>query len=126
MMSFSIINFDIYYNILIFSPLAVFFIELNDELIVATSEGITRVLESEYSDYDFEINSVPNISALAIDSDHTIWAGSYGQGLFFLSGNDTFVQFQGFKEHKLPNQLNIQDIHLDHRQRLWLATYGEN
>ena len=55
-----------------------------------------------------------------------MFLGSYGRGLFIKQQNNSdFKPFTGFSSYHLPEDLIIQDILVDKRDRLWIATYGQ-
>ena len=102
------------------------FLEIQNEVLVAATGGVMSITKKGYSKIGFESEAQINISSLAQLNNHTILAGSYGNGLFYKSNSDeVFKPFKGFTNFALPENLNIQDILVDNNGRLWIATYGE-
>ena len=100
-------------------------IEWQGAIIVSTSEGLLQLKNDAYT--FIEKSRFKNIafSALSNDKMNTLYAGSFGNGLFIKSSNDsTFSKFTGFGNNSFPEKLNIQDLLVDKQQRLWVATYG--
>ncbi|KAB1067281.1 response regulator [Tamlana haliotis] len=100
------------------------FLETTEGIIMASSGAVfsyseTTALNTIAVDH---INTT-NYSALKSSKDGTVWLGSYGAGLFFKPpGSHTF---QKFTHPKLPENLNIEDLLVDRKNRLWIATYGD-
>lgn len=86
---------------------------------LATSDGIYEVNESKIES-KFSTNGIP-VSVLII-KDNLLFAGTYGQGLRCYD-LETKQQQSEWKS-MFPASLNIQDILIDNKSRLWIATYG--
>lgn len=101
------------------------FFETQNNTILATTNG--GIIEITNEDYQFiEISPKINFSALAESKNNTLFLGSYGKGLFIKhQNNPDFKPFKGFPSYHLPEDLIIQDILVDKRDRLWIATYGK-
>ncbi|MCB0465858.1 MAG: response regulator, partial [Aequorivita sp.] len=101
------------------------FFETFDKTIIASTDN--GFFEIDNDKYVFrEILSGTNFSALSQSENNILYLGSYGKGLFIKHPNDTgFKQFTGFKDSKIPKDLIIQDLLVDKRNQLWIATYGQ-
>ena len=100
-------------------------IEWQGNIVVSTSEGLLQLKNGEYA--FIENNRFKNnaFSALSKNKENTLYAGSFGNGLFIKKKSDTiFSKFLGFGVNSFPENLNIQDLLIDKQQRLWVATYG--
>ncbi len=92
---------------------------LGEEYILATSNGIYQIKNSLISP-KFSTRNI-SVSSLCLLDDFII-AGTYGNGLFCYN-------YKSEKDQKewsalLPQNLNVQDLLLDSKSRLWIATYG--
>jgi len=94
-------------------------ITYNDGHLLATSNGIYQTQDSKLKSR-FNTKDIP-VSSLSI-LDNTLIVGTYGKGIFY---------FNLKTEEKLdewstlfPSDLNVQDIIIDSKSRLWIATYG--
>ena len=100
------------------------FMEMGDKLWTATSGGIAEIGTRSYSFHTTP--SANTFSCLTKSPDEQwIFAGTFGTGLF--QYNNTSFQWEPFVKlgnDTLPNNLNIEDIHFDSKNRLWIATYG--
>ena len=67
-----------------------------------------------------------NFSVSVSGSANKQWIGTFGDGLYYKEGtSDILHRFSDIVfTDPLPNNLNILDLHKDHRGRLWMATYG--
>lgn len=101
------------------------FLETNDNIVLATTTN--GFFEIKDSTYNFrEILPETNFSALSQSKNNTIYIGSFGEGLFKKKQNETeFSKFKGFALASLPENLIIQDLLVDKRNQLWVATYGQ-
>ena len=101
------------------------FLETNDNIVLATTNN--GFLEIKDDTYKFrEILPETNFSAISQSKNNTIYIGSFGEGLFRKHQNETgFSKFNGFALASLPENLIIQDLLVDKRNRLWVATYGQ-
>ena len=97
------------------------FLESKDEIYIATSEALFKMDANGISVVKVAHNFT-NFSAMALSKNETIWMGSFENSLFYRSKQDTV--FQRFEHPDLPSALNIQDVMVDHKARLWIATYG--
>jgi signal transduction histidine kinase/ligand-binding sensor domain-containing protein/DNA-binding response OmpR family regulator len=88
---------------------------------LATSETVFRYDNTSIEPLEVEDN-VERFSAIAVSKQHTIWLGSFGNGLFFKPKNTN--TFKRFIHPNLPSNLNIQDVLIDFNGKLWIATYG--
>lgn len=99
------------------------FFQYKDKVLSASENGILELKGSSY-EYKKLIKNT-NYSAFSAKQD-TLFLGSYGKGLFYSIGNNLeFKPFVGFKNASLPNDLIIQDLLVDSRGKLWIATYGD-
>ncbi len=101
------------------------FMETTDQTILATTAN--GLIEINKLGYKFlAVQSETNFSALAQSKTNHLYLGSYGKGLFIKRPSESgFNQFTGFASHDLPDDLIIQDLLYDQRNRLWVATYGQ-
>lgn len=83
-------------------------------------------LDSQNPNEDF-----PFVGSIADHPDSTIWLGSYGKGLFFKErGSGIFrryipEQYDARSSEMDYGHLNVLDLMVDHKNRLWVATYGK-
>jgi signal transduction histidine kinase/ligand-binding sensor domain-containing protein/DNA-binding response OmpR family regulator len=94
-------------------------------VLAATSGGIIRIFEN--NSYEF-IEVVPGTNFSSFTHSTTqnkLYLGSYGNGLYVADESMHFRAFTGFENVKLPANLIIQDILIDSRDKLWIATYGK-
>ncbi len=94
-------------------------ISVGQEHILATSNGIFQIKKSGISPKFSTRNT--SVSSLTILDDLLI-AGTYGQGLLcynYITGEKKKDWSELF-----PQNLNVQDLLLDSKSRLWIATYG--
>ncbi|RDK83465.1 two-component regulator propeller domain-containing protein [Marinirhabdus gelatinilytica] len=102
------------------------FLETPAGILAATSKGLLSIQGNSY-----KINEIAGfqdiaLSALAKDSKHSFYLGSFGNGLFTKTeATGGFEQFNGFYNSTLPTTLNILDLAVDAQNRLWIATYGD-
>ena len=94
-------------------------ISLDENVYLATSNGIYEINENKIIQ-SFSKEPIP-FSVLAIKDD-LLFAGTYGNGLHCY--NLISKQKNNEWSFLFPKQLNIQDILIDTKSRLWLATYG--
>lgn len=101
------------------------FLETNNKTILAATEN--GFLEIKNGAYLFrEVRRETNFSALSQSENNNLYLGSYGNGLFVKQpSNSNFKQFKGFETAQLPEDLIIQDLLVDSRNQLWIATYGQ-
>ncbi|CAM3474935.1 hybrid sensor histidine kinase/response regulator transcription factor [Aequorivita lipolytica] len=100
------------------------FLETNGKTILATTNN--GFLEINNDKYIFrEIMPETNFSAISQSKNNILYLGSYGKGLFIKHPNESdFQQFNGFYDAEIPVNLIIQDLLVDRRNQLWIATYG--
>jgi len=71
------------------------------------------------------------IGSIADHPDGTVWLGSYGDGLFFKKPTaERFAKFLPDEQETLSSDisydhLNVLDLMVDYKGRLWVATYGQ-
>jgi signal transduction histidine kinase/ligand-binding sensor domain-containing protein/DNA-binding response OmpR family regulator len=101
------------------------FFEMKDKTILAvTNNGFFEIKNDHY--IFREILSGTNFSAASQAIDNSLYLGSSGKGLFIKKENQLhFQQFKGFENAILPENLIIQDLLVDKRNQLWIATYGK-
>src|SRR5690606_32830123 len=100
------------------------FMEVGDRLWAATDMGIADIGARSYSFHTAPPANTFSCLTKSAD-DRWIFAGTFGTGLF--QYNNTSFQWEPFVKlgnDVLPNDLNIEDIHFDSKNRLWIATYG--
>ena len=96
----------------------------DDAFLATTNNGYFEIKNDTY--IYREVVPEVNFSALVKSIDNKIFLGSYGKGLYIQNeANESFNQFEGFKEAILPKDLIIQDLLVDSRNQLWIATYGK-
>ncbi|TYB76453.1 hybrid sensor histidine kinase/response regulator transcription factor [Bizionia myxarmorum] len=96
----------------------------NKAILAATNNGLIKITNDRYQ--FIKIVDDTNFSSLASSNQETIYAGSFGRGLFLKKDEEElFKSFSGFDQDILPNNLNIQDLLVDKNDRLWIATYGQ-
>lgn len=101
------------------------FFETKDKTILAvTNNGFFEIKNGHY--IFREVISGTNFSAVSQAIDNSLYLGSSGKGLFIKKENQShFQQFKGFGNAILPENLIIQDLLVDKRNQLWIATYGK-
>jgi len=101
------------------------FLKVKDNVLLATTKN--GFFEIKNDKYKFkEILPETNFSAISQSKNATIYLGSFGKGLFIKHENETFFsRFNGFASALLPENLIIQDLLVDKRNQLWIATYGQ-
>ncbi len=102
--------------------------QMGNRIYAASSSGLHEISLDGSTNARITSTKEPTtqISALATTLTDTVWAGSYGKGLFFYTPSDPHLtHFNGFDpDNTLPTNLNIQALLMDNQNRLWLATYG--
>jgi signal transduction histidine kinase/ligand-binding sensor domain-containing protein/DNA-binding response OmpR family regulator len=99
---------------------------IQESILFATSGGLITVTGNEYTRTEVEGFKSTAFSTLSKNGDHSVYLGSFGNGLFIKTINSQgFEQFQGFNEHSFPTAINILDLAVDNQNRLWVATYGD-
>ncbi|SFD38351.1 hybrid sensor histidine kinase/response regulator transcription factor [Algibacter pectinivorans] len=98
-------------------------LEHENSLYVATSGSVYKLnKDNTYNNIKVTTTRSTNFSVLKTNEKNDIWLGSFGSGLFFKSkDSDSFTQYTS---PELPNNLNIEDLLIDSRNRLWIVTYG--
>lgn len=95
---------------------------------VLTSNGVTR-LSGNISTSTFFLNNKEQpirTSAIAEDSQQTIWLGTFGNGLFVKDKKtDSFQPFTGFEHSTLPANLVIETLLADKDGRIWVGTFSD-
>ncbi|SRX56075.1 hybrid sensor histidine kinase/response regulator transcription factor [Aequorivita sp. CIP111184] len=101
------------------------FFETNDNVILATTNN--GFFEIKNDNYKFnEVYQNTNFSTISQSKNNTLYLGSFGEGLFIKHQNEAnFSKFSGFVSASLPKNLIIQDLLVDKRNNLWVATYGQ-
>ena len=101
------------------------FLQTDNQTILATTAN--GYFEIKNDTYKFqEILPATNFSALAQSTNKTLYIGSYGKGIFIKQQNTSLpTRFLGFKDFKLPESLIVQDLLVDKKNQLWIATYGQ-
>ncbi|APY12495.1 hybrid sensor histidine kinase/response regulator [Seonamhaeicola sp. S2-3] len=93
-------------------------------VLVAASGSVYKINDSgRYNKILVETSKETNFSVLENNNAGGVWLGSYGNGLFYMSGNSQ--EFKKYKHDDLPENLNIEDLLIDSKNRLWIATYGK-
>ncbi|WP_411768901.1 two-component regulator propeller domain-containing protein [Winogradskyella sp. A3E31] len=99
------------------------FLEIENSIFIASSEKVYKINSlNSYEEYTIITEKKSNYSSFEKSKDGTIWLGSYGDGLFFKSPEKDY--FERFTNALIPETLNIQDLLIDNKERLWIATYG--
>ncbi|PKA84243.1 ligand-binding sensor domain-containing protein [Ulvibacter sp. MAR_2010_11] len=99
-----------------------------NRVIAATSTGVFSI-HPQTLQYE-EIPSEGNNTAINYSSittrDNELWIGTYGNGLFLRKASESVLtKFRGFDaKNTLPDNLNIESILIDSKDRMWLGTYG--
>lgn len=97
------------------------FTDVNNEVLLSTSKGVfvfdkeTNVVQQRFIG---ELKS--HVSDVIIDNDGNTLVSTFGDGLYISMDDKHLIKHPIFN-----NQVIIQDIHLDHAQRLWIATFGD-
>lgn len=102
------------------------FLETNKNMYVATSKGVIEIKPDDtYRTIASEIPQEIHVSSL-VESNGTLWIGTFGGGLFYKSGHESKIKkFKNLGNESLPNDLNIEDLLVDHLGKVWIATYGQ-
>ncbi|PTB90536.1 hybrid sensor histidine kinase/response regulator, partial [Marivirga lumbricoides] len=95
-------------------------INVGKEYVLATSKGIYQIKNSILTP-KFNTENIPVSSLLMLDD--FIIAGTYGKGLFCYN----YISEEEEKEWSslFPQDLSVQDLLLDSKSRIWIATYGK-
>ncbi len=101
--------------------LSVFEIKSIDDVIyLGTDKGL-------YCINNNELNSISNTEEFPVSSivgyNKSLVFGTYGKGVHSINLNTKKVEIE--LSSLFPDNLNIQDILLDSKSRLWIATYGK-
>ncbi len=102
------------------------FLEHRDSIYVTAANTIFKISKKNFGYTTVDLNGYTsmNFSSIITASDHKVWVGSFGHGLYFIRQN-TLNKFHGFEEHPFPDDLNIETTLLDKYNRLWVGTYGK-
>ena len=102
---------------------------LNDnELIIASSQGLFKFNIQNDSLFEFKVNQKfgSNVKSIAVSLNKSIWINVLGKGLFELNNGD-----QEFKKHNFSadiqlsfNQKDIENLFFDDDNLLWLTSLG--
>lgn len=88
---------------------------------ILTPLGATSFRAAQQNDFLEGINT--NVMTEA--PDRTLWLGSLGSGVYKKSpGATDFEKFTGFESGVLPEDLVVETIYADGRERIWIGTYG--
>lgn len=99
--------------------------EIENDLLIATSEGVLKLSKNTLDLSFVDKTQSISFSSISIDKNATIYAASFGNGLYLKRKSDKeFSKFLGFDDSAFLKNLNIQDILVDSQDRLWVATYG--
>jgi signal transduction histidine kinase/ligand-binding sensor domain-containing protein/DNA-binding response OmpR family regulator len=105
------------------------------KLWLATQRGLFSYDGNQISNWPLfsrnRIQVFPYIGGIADQPDGTIWLGSYGNGLFYKTRDSEI--FMGYVPEQTDpyhsaidyEKLNILDLLVDYKSRLWIATYGK-
>jgi ligand-binding sensor domain-containing protein len=95
---------------------------------VLTSNGYFSFISSTGQSFISTPRGSDVISYSAMDEgkDNTLWAGTYGKGLYSKKlGDAPFVPFRGFNgQQTLPANLVIESVKADAVGQIWVGTYG--
>ncbi|WP_258228280.1 hybrid sensor histidine kinase/response regulator transcription factor [Aestuariibaculum sp. M13] len=96
----------------------------DDNKLVATGSGIVLHIgkNNDYKTIPVENLEITNYSTLEKGQDETFWLGSFGNGLFYKPKDSQ--SFLKYENNHIPGNLNIEDLLIDSKSRLWIATYG--
>ena len=93
---------------------------INASVYLGTNKGVFKI-------EDDTITQIPSTDNYAVSSivkhNQNIVFGTYGNGLYRLDLESNTVS--NTLDYNVPSHLNIQDLYLDSKSRLWIATYGE-
>lgn len=103
------------------------------EILAASDQGVvvTGITGDEPGN---TINSTANgekikayFSAIAVDQNGRQWFGTYGGGIFYRDGRQSFLNRTSALPltASLPDDLNILSLYVDSKNRLWIGTYGQ-
>lgn len=97
----------------------------NDSLAIAASGGLF-LMDPVTGNYEsLSTNPAINFSSATSGDSGTLWAGTYGNGLWLWSRDVGLRQFTGFGgKVEISGNLNIQSILWTTKGELWLGTYG--
>ncbi|EDP71932.1 two-component system sensor histidine kinase/response [Flavobacteriales bacterium ALC-1] len=93
---------------------------IDNSIFLGTSKGIFKIDDTIISHISFTNNYA--VSSIIKRNQQLIF-GTYGDGIQIIDLQSNTLS----QAHKnfAPNNLNIQDLFLDSKLRLWIATYGE-
>lgn len=93
---------------------------ISNQIYLGTSKGVF-IIDNE------SLHQVPKTDSLAVSSivkrQNELVIGTYGNGVKFLN-LESYKESDEFST-RVPERLNIQDVFLDSKSRLWIATYGD-
>ncbi len=100
-----------------------------NDITIASDGGIYLINRSTLAYEKLSANTSYKISfsSMATGTENTLWAGTFGNGLYFKNDeNKTLKKFEGFDlKNTIPTNLNIQTLLFDSKNRLWIGTYGD-
>ncbi len=93
--------------------------------------GFYKFKDGQWTNYDSRsfpiLDSIRDVISLAVGKDKTVWAGSYGNGLIQINGNN----FQFYKNNSPispavsdPGSYRITGLSFDNDQNLWVSNHG--
>lgn len=104
------------YNAIAISSDNHFYIGTEKGLVVTDSKwNILRLFDQDQGLFD------PNVNAIAIDKDGTVWLGTEFGGLFSLDARREIFSSHYFINQYI-NQNKVTDLRFDHHNNLWIGT----
>ncbi len=97
------------------------FEDSRENIWVLTHGGVTKISGNISEDHLDGVNT--NVFTEA--PDRKLWIGSLGSGVFYTEPeSEQFRPFRGYGNKKLPEDLVVEAIYADTRNRIWVGTYG--
>ncbi|TQV80001.1 ligand-binding sensor domain-containing protein [Aliikangiella coralliicola] len=98
------------------------------DLWVATSGGLNRYIAENESFERVKVfdgqEEVSRFNTLFLDSNKVLWAGSDGNGIFLIEGENSQRNIQKFRSNDILEKADVRAIFEDSRERFWVGTDG--
>jgi len=94
--------------------------------------GVFRYREGQWLNYNHlsypQLAGLSDATTVAVDPrDESVWAGSFGGGLFHLTANNQFRQFRNPEIGSFindPSRYAVSGLAFDNNNNLWIANFG--
>ncbi|MCM4159820.1 hypothetical protein FHG64_05100 [Antarcticibacterium flavum] len=107
---------------LLHSRIRAIYEDSNKNIWILTPNGLTGFKGDQANHFLKGINS----NVITETADKTLWLGSLGNGIYRRGPEDqNFQKFTGYEAGELPEDLVVETIYADGRNRIWVGTYGK-